>query len=352
MKYLLGERFTVGFLERLKSSPRLQQICGLNCIPSESTFSRFFSLLSDSMDSDTAIAEMVDKLKTRLPDLGNDIAIDSTDIKAYANPNSLPVTDPDAMWGRRTTKAKSSKGAKDTEPFFGYKMHALNDAVHGAPLAHVLLPANKNDSPLLPVLVRKAQAMYPWLRPRHLLADRGYDSQANHAFLVQRGIIPIIHIRKPTADDGLYDGLYNKKGAPVCDGETPMDFLGTDPKSGYHVFQCPPTGCKLKVRSRLMARYCNTKMHWEDPASNFRVLGIVSRSDPEWARLYRRRPIIERLFSSLKRSRLLDRHQYVRKRKIEAHVGLSTMTYLATMLSRVQDGTLDKMRHMRIRVGA
>ena len=183
MKYLLAERFTVGFLERLKSSPKLQRICGLTAIPSESTFSRFFSLLSDSMDTDNAIAEMVGKLKARLPDLGEDVAIDSTDIEAYANPNSLPVTDPDAVWGRRTTKAKSSKGAKDTEPFFGYKLHALNDVVYGAPPAHVLLPANRNDSPQLPGLVRKAQGMYAWLKPKHLIADRGYDAQSNHVFL-------------------------------------------------------------------------------------------------------------------------------------------------------------------------
>ena len=261
MKYLLGERFTVGFLERLKSSPRLQQICGLTAIPSESTFSRFFSLLSDSMDTDTAIAEMVDKLKAHLPDLGNDIAIDSTDIEAYANPNNQPVTDPDAMWGRRTTKAKSSKGAKDTEPFFGYKMHTLNDVVYGAPLAHVLLPANRNDSPQLPGLVRKAQGMYAWLKPKHLIADRGYDAQSNHVFLAQRGIAPIIHIRKTIAADGLYGGLYNKKGAPVCDGETSMVYLGTDPKSGHHLFRCPPAGCRLKKRSSGMIRYCNTKAH-------------------------------------------------------------------------------------------
>ena len=77
---------------------------------------------------------------------------------------------------------------------------------------HVLLPANRNDSPQLPVLVRKAQGMYAWLKPKHLMADRGYDSQANHTFLVGQGVTPIIHIRKTTADDGLYDGLYNKKG--------------------------------------------------------------------------------------------------------------------------------------------
>ena len=49
MKHLLNERFAVGFLERLRSSPRLQQICGLDKTPSESTFSRFFTLLSDSI---------------------------------------------------------------------------------------------------------------------------------------------------------------------------------------------------------------------------------------------------------------------------------------------------------------
>ena len=352
MKYLLNERFTVGFIERLRSSPRLQQICGLNSIPSESTFSRFFSLLSDTANIDSLIAEMVGKLKARLPDLGKDLAVDSTDIEAYANPNHTPVTDSDATWGRRTTKAKSSKGAKKTEPFFGYKMHALNDVVYGAPLAHVLLPANRNDSPQLPGLVRKAQGMYAWLKTKHLMADRGYDSQANHTFLVGQGVTPIIHIRKPTADDGLYDGLYNKKGAPVCDGKTPMDFLGTDPKTGRHLFRCQPAGCRLKARSRLMARYCNTTAHWEDPASNLRVLGVVSRSDPQWRRLYRRRQVIERMFSSLKRSRLLNKHQYVRKRKIEMHAGLSVLTYLATMLARVRAGDLGRMRHMRVRVRA
>ena len=190
------------------------------------------------------------------------------------------------------------------------------------------------------------------MKPKHLIADRGYDAQSNHVFLAQRGVAPIIHIRKTIAADGLYDGLYNKKGAPVCDGETPMEYLGTDPNSGHHLFRCPPAGCRLKKRSTGMVRYCNTKAHWEDPANNLRVLGVVSRSDPQWRKLYRRRQVIERMFSSLKRSRILNKHQYMRKRKIKAHAGLSVLTYLATMLARVQAGSLDKIRHMRLRVGA
>ncbi len=37
---------------------------------------------------------------------------------------------------------------------------------------------------------------HEWLKPRHMLADRGYDSRKNHAVCMERGIIPIIHIRK------------------------------------------------------------------------------------------------------------------------------------------------------------
>ena len=275
--------------------------------------------------------------------------MDSTDIEAYANPNRTIVKDPDAEWGHRTTKASSS-GKNKTEPFFGYKMHALNDAKYGVPIIHIIHPANKNDSPQLPVLVRKAQQTHPWLKPKHLLADRGYDSQANHKLLIKHGIIPIIHIRKPTADDDLYDGIYNKKGIPVCDdGKTPMEFLGTDPTTGHHLFQCPPAGCALKARSSGAMLHCNVSVMPEDPMNNLRVLGIVARASPQWDQIYARRQVIERMFGSMKRMRLLDKHLYLERRKIETHIGLSVLTYLATMMARVKAGNMARLRHMRIR---
>ncbi len=347
LKYLLAERFTVGFIERLRTSPRLAELCGFSgSLPSEATFSRFFKLLSTA-SGDDFIADMVQKLRVHLPDLGDSVAVDSTDIEAYSNPNRSVVSDPDAEWGRRTTKSKSSK--KDTEPFFGYKSHALCDTVYGAPITHIVLPANANDSPQLPSMVRKAQQTHSWLKPKHLLADRGYDALSNHTFLVKHGIIPIIHIRKPTADDSLYDGLYTKHGIPVCDdGKTPMEFLGTNPKNGHHLFRCPPEGCSLKAKSSGAMLYCNVSMMAEDPMNNLRVLGIVARASPQWNALYKRRPIIERMFGSMKRMRLLDKHQYRSRRKIELHVALSSLTYLATMLGHVRAGDMARIRHMRI----
>jgi len=350
LKYLLGERYTVGLIERLRSSSRLREICGfVDSVPSDATFSRFFrQLASMPALSDTAMAEMVERIREHLPDVGKSVAIDSTDIRAYANPDRA---DTDAAWGHRTTKPKS--GIKsNTELFFGYKLHSIIDSIYGVPLAHTILPANENDSPQLIKLVNKAQSAYPWLKPWHLLADRGYDSQANHRALVDRGITPIIHIRRPTAEDGLYDGWFDRRGRPVCDGETPMEYILTDPASGRHKFRCPPDGCKLKARSSGAVRYCDTTALWIDPNENLRAIGVVARSSANWKRLYSQRQTIQRMFGSMKRSRILDRYQYVQRSKVELHLGLSVLTYLATMLTRVDAGDGGRIRHMRIKVAA
>ena len=93
--------------------------------------------------------------------------------------------------------------------------------------------------------------------------------------------------------------------------------------------------------------YCDpTEKVGVDPRDNFRAVGIVSRLDPRWKELSKKRPIIERFFRSAKHSRLLDRHQYLRMNKIEMHANLSYLTYLATMLTHVRAGDLARIRHM------
>ena len=98
-------------------------------------------------------------------------------------------------------------------------------------------------------------------------------------------------------------------------------------------------------------RYCDIPDYWQDPADNLRAVGVVARASPEWKDLYARRQIIERMFGSLKRSRLLNRHQYLVRRKVEMNVTMSVLTYLATMLARVLSGDVDRIRRMRIGVG-
>ena len=72
------------------------------------------------------------------------------------------------------------------------------------------------------------------------------------------------------------------------------------------------------------------------------------RDSTEWKRLYTKRQTIERMFGSLKHSRLLNRHQYRRRDKIELHLGLSILMYTTTMLTRLDAGDGERLRHMRI----
>ena len=79
---------------------------------------------------------------------------------------------------------------------------------------------------------------------------------------------------------------------------------------------------------------------------------MVFRGSLEWERLYARRQMIERLFGSLKRSRLLDRHQYVRRDKVELHLELSILAYTTTMLTRPDARDGERLGHIRSKVKA
>ena len=347
LKFILNERFNVGLIQRLTDSAKLRQLCGFKGeIPSESAFSRFFKKLSDRVDLlEQSIASIVDHLHEHLHDIGDITAIDSTDIEAYANPKRSSIIDQDAKWGHRTTKNRSSS-KKHEELFFGYKLHLLGDAVYGVPLHYIILPANRNDSPQLPRVVNEASQVYPWLKPGYLLADRGYDALTNHETLVQMGIKPIIHIRKPI-NSKLHGGIYSTMGEPTCMGKKTMQWVRTDPSTGHHLYGCPPAGCHRKSQAHMFMMNCGDR-HWENPEDNLRVISAVARASPQWKELYRKRPIIERSFSSLKRSRLLDNHQYLTQRKIRTHAALSVLTYVATMLAHVLAGDVERIRRMRV----
>ena len=160
-------------------------------------------------------ARLTHQLKTLLPDLGREVAVDSTTVRSHCNPNRRRISDPEASW-----TAKNSPRAKEggKEWHHGYKVHMAADANYGLPLAHVVTTAKRNDSPELPSVVRRAEALYRWFQPAAVIADRGYDSKANHEWLHQKGALPIIHIQRK-ANAALYDGIYTEKGVPTCLGQ-------------------------------------------------------------------------------------------------------------------------------------
>ena len=361
-KFVLKIRYNNQLLERLRGSRKLREVCGFgDAVPSESAMSRFTDRLADHNDlfeqclvnTNDEMRELVPAVKRRkgrqdqpLPPLGAVLAVDSTLFETYSNPNRKVVSDPDARWGlKHSAKAKDGK-----EVFgFGYKMHLISDATHGVPLAFTITPANENDSTQLPAALRKTLAAYPWMEPGCLLADRGYDSLANHQLLVGLGMIPVIHIRKPTAQDGLYDGIYTAEGKPTCLGQQPMEYVRTDPETGAHLFRCQAGGCPLKTKGTKAVIHCDTEI-WEDANANLRVLGPLPRFTEAWKRLYRLRMSIERIFRSLKHSRGLEGHCVRGLRKITLQATLSVLTFQMTALARLRAKDQDRMRRMTVKV--
>ena len=368
-RYLLGERYIVRFIRRLEMTPRLREICGLTDgrIPSEATFSRVFKQLSEEIELlEAAHTEVVELLREYLPDIGQRVAIDSTDIRAWSKPFRKPEpSDLDARTGVRTAKNKSvgdDRKSKKTEYFFGFKIHLICCSITGVPLSWVFLPADKNDSPQLPVVLDKALNAYPWLSPTHLMADRGYDSEKNHVACIERSIVPIIHIRRPGSQalkKDRYQGIYDLLGRPSCPDSdvTAMEYVGTERgKDGTidHLYRCNPEGCPLKAKSSGALTYCDTReIHRERVGGDagYRLVGPVARSSPEWQSLYAERPVVERLFASLKTSRILDLHQFRGKAKVETHILLALLCYTATMLGKARSGEFDEIRYMRVKLG-
>ena len=81
-------------------------------------------------------------------------------------------------------------------------------------------------------------------------------------------------------------------------------------------------------------------------------MGLLPRCSDEWQAEQRKRTIIERGFSSIKHSRLLNQHRYFNIQKVSLHVAMSILTYLATALAHLKANDYAHLRHMRIRLPA
>jgi Transposase DDE domain len=98
-------------------------------------------------------------LSESLPEMGREVAIDSSDLPAYANgqrylskngPERERFSDPTAAWGHR-----SAVSTRKGEGFYGYKLHAAVCALTGLPLAWRVESADHGDALFaLPLVTR------------------------------------------------------------------------------------------------------------------------------------------------------------------------------------------------------
>ena len=338
--FILNLPHTNALIRRLEDEPDFRYLCGfLGPLPHRTTFNRFIQRLSHHVDLvEACFADLTHQIKMLIPDLGAEVAIDSTTVRTHSNPNRKRVSDPHASWTAKNS-ARAKVGGKEWH--HGYKVHMVADANYGVPLAHIVTTAKRNDSPELPAVIARTEALYPWFQPAAVMADRGYDSMANHKYLHQKGILPIIHIRRK-ANAALYDGIYTVQGVPTCLGQVPMEYVRSDPEKG-HLYRC--RGCHLADSMRGGIRHCDSQV-WEDPSQNIRLFGVVRRGSQEWKDRYTKRQAIERVFKSMKESRRLERHCIRGLRQITLHAIMSALAFQATVLVRLQAGEVEWMRWM------
>lgn len=338
--YLLNLDSTSELHRRLEGDPHLRSVCGFDgALPHRTTFVRFFGRLAQNGGlADQCMVNVANVLREYFPNLGDEIAIDSTAIASHGNP--WKHSDPDATWGHKTS-ARAIKGSE--EYHYGFKYHAAVDAQYGIVLGGVVEPANKNDSPLLPTVMETAKALLPWLKPSAVMADRGYDAQSNYEYLYKSGAMPIIKTRQ-NPHGSLKEGIYTVDGVPTCIGQIPMRYVESDPEKG-HLYRC--AGCHLEDSTFGMTTHCDTEI-WEDPSRNLRLFGPpeVRREGKAWKALYEKRQAIERTFKSMKQSRRLDRHCWMGQQKVALHATLSALTHSATVLANVLAGRQSEMLWM------
>lgn len=177
---------TIGLIRRLQEDPQLVRACGLMAVPSRLTVGRFLQRLVENIELvRECLASASRDLRLRLPDFGEEVAVDSTTITTYANPGREHKSDPDATWTRKPNSQRKLAF------HYGYRLHLIADARHEIPVYADVMTANRNDSPTLVPLV-SAAIEATGLRPSVVSADAGYDSNQNVEGLISLSARPVI----------------------------------------------------------------------------------------------------------------------------------------------------------------
>jgi Transposase DDE domain len=153
-----------------------------------------------------ALAACVDacaaSLRAQYPDFGRDVAIDASDLPAFANGQRYVskggkererYSDPDASWGHRPAVSTRKGGG-----FYGYKLHAAVCVKTGLPVAWRVETARRQESLYVAALLDAARAR--GFEPETCAMDNGYDNSRVYAECEERGCEPVIPLRGAKAD--------------------------------------------------------------------------------------------------------------------------------------------------------
>ncbi len=283
------------------------------CAPSQWACYRFAKMLRtrDQWALDGCIRLVLGELRAQHPGLGDTIAIDGSDLPAYANGQGQTAdgdkrkpSDLDASWGHRSAVSTRGRGG-----FYGYKIHAAVDGNTDLPLAWTVQPANEQEQHFAVPLIDQARKHgFP---VNVAVMDKGYDTNMIHLRCEARNVAPVIPLI-----DRKWEMQWKREEAPHCaHGE--WTFAGADYNRKATKWRCPTGECK--------------------PASMWigaNRLRPLIRSTKKYRDTYAKRGSIERAFGRLKHDSGLLPLRVRGMAQVQLHADLTILASLATRLAQ------------------
>jgi hypothetical protein len=146
---------------------------------------------------ESCLDSLAEAIRERHPDFGQDVAIDASDLTAFANgqryvrdggPERERYSDPDASWGHRSAVSTRKGGG-----FYGYKIDLAVCTRTGLPLAWQTRTARHHESLFVADLLDAVRAR--GFQPETVAMDKGYDIERVHAACEARGCHPVVPMK-------------------------------------------------------------------------------------------------------------------------------------------------------------
>lgn len=264
---------------------------------------------------DACFDRVTASLRAELPEYGLDVAMDASDLPAYANgqrtlykdgPDRKHFSDPDAAWGHRSAISTRKGGG-----FYGFKLHAAVCARTDLPLAWRVESGNVHES-LFPLQLL-GEARRRGFAAETCAMDKAYDHPPVYEACTDQGCAAITPLRMTS------DVLRRPYEAPECEHGL-WTFAGAEFKRKRTKWRCPTGECEPKSKWIKASR--------RNP--------LIPRQSERWRKLYRGRGAVERNFGRLK-------HEYgltpLRTRglvRVALHADLCILTRLSLALVRAR----------------
>lgn len=287
---------------------------------------RFAEKLRDNGEAvERCIDGVIEGLRKKLPLYGRDLAVDASDLPAFANGQRYlskggkereRYADPDASWGHRSAVSTRKGGG-----FYGYRLHAAVCTATDLPIAWRVATGREHETLSVAPLIDTAKRRGALAATAAL--DKGYDNNRVYAELAERDCLPLIPLRQTTA-------VKNGEHLPPSCQHGTWTFAGSDRKRGASKWRCPTGECR--------------------PASTWvaasRLHPLIPRESKRWKAAYRKRASVEREFGRLKNQWGLKPLRVRGLERVRLHADLTVLTKLACALVRARAVTAHPPRRV------